>query len=134
MGLGADWRDRAAAPGHGYPATAAAAPFLRQLALDAATPWRDALTAILADLSVGYDEPFAPSGTACAVRDAIRSSTGQLFGRWGTAGAGLDMALVAVSVAFPEQAAPSRRTYATGSPVPRRRFAPPSAWSSPSMA
>jgi hypothetical protein len=88
-----------------YPATAAAAPFLCELALDAATPWRDMLTADLADLSVGYDEPFAPAGTARAVRDAIRSSTGQLFDLWGTANAGLDMALVAVSVAFPEQAA-----------------------------
>ena len=63
------------------------------------------LTAILADLSVGSDEPFAPTGTARAVRDAIRSSTEQLFALWGTGGAGLDMALVAVSVAFPEQAA-----------------------------
>jgi hypothetical protein len=88
-----------------YTATAAAAPFLCQWAQDAATSWRDVLTAILADLSVGYDEPFAPAGTARAVRDAIRSSTEQLFALWGTAGAGLDMALVAVSVAFPEQAA-----------------------------
>jgi hypothetical protein len=34
-----------------YPATAAAAPFLCQLALDAVTPWRNALTAEL-DLPV----------------------------------------------------------------------------------
>jgi hypothetical protein len=88
-----------------YPATAAAAPFLCQLVLDAATPWRAALTAKLAFLSVGHDEPFAPAGTARAVRNAIRSSTGQLFGLWGTADEGLDMALVAVSVAFPEHAA-----------------------------
>ena len=88
-----------------YPASAAAAPFLCQLALDAATPWRAALTAELAFLSVGHDTPFAPAGTARAVREAVRSSTGQLFGLWGTAHAGLDMALVALSVAFPEQAA-----------------------------
>ena len=42
-----------------YPATAAAAPFLCQLALDAATPWRSQLTTELAFLSLGDDEPFA---------------------------------------------------------------------------
>jgi hypothetical protein len=55
-----------------YPATAAAAPFLCQIALDEASLWREALTAELAFLSVGYDEPYAPGGTAKAVRDAVR--------------------------------------------------------------
>ena len=45
-----------------YPATVAAAPFLCQLALDAMTPWCDALTVDLAFLSLGVDEPFAPAG------------------------------------------------------------------------
>jgi hypothetical protein len=107
-----------------YPATAAAAPFLCQLALDAATPCRAALIADLAFLSLGDDEPFAPAGTARAVRDAIRSSTGQLLGLWGTADEGLDMALVAVSVAFPEQAAvvtPHIREWFGRSEPPLRR-------------
>lgn len=43
-----------------YPATAAAAPFLCQIALDEATLWRAALIADLAFLSTGYDEPYAP--------------------------------------------------------------------------
>jgi hypothetical protein len=55
-----------------YPATAAAAPFLCQIALDQASVWRAALTAELAFLATGYDESHAPAGTACAVRDAIR--------------------------------------------------------------
>jgi hypothetical protein len=87
-----------------YPATAAA-PFLCQLAMEEATPWRATLTAKLAFLSVGYDEPFAPAGTARAVREAVRSHVGQLLSLWGTADLGLDVALVAVSVAFPEAAA-----------------------------
>ena len=87
-----------------YPATAAAAPLLCQIALDEATLWRAALTAELAFLSTGYDEPYARDGTAMAVRDAVRPYVGQLLGLWGTANPGLDMALVAVSVAFPAKA------------------------------
>jgi hypothetical protein len=87
-----------------YPATAAAAPFLCQIALDEATPWRAALTADLAFLSTGYDEPYAPAGTARAVRDAVRPYVGELLGQWGSADTGLDMALVAVSAAFPAEA------------------------------
>jgi hypothetical protein len=106
-----------------YPATAAAAPFLCELALDAATPRRAQLIAELAFLSLGHDEPFAPAGTARAVRDGIRSSIGQLLGLWGTADAGLDMALVAVSLAFPERAAavtPRIRDWFTRSEPPLR--------------
>jgi hypothetical protein len=88
-----------------YTATAAAAPFLCQIALDQATLWRAALTAELAFLSTGYDEPYAPAGTARAVRDAVRPYVGELLGRWGNADPGLDMALVALSVAFPTEAA-----------------------------
>ena len=88
-----------------YPATAAAAPFLRRIALDEATMWRAALAADLAFLSTGYDEPYAPAGTAQAVRDAVRPYVGELLGLWGTDDQGLDMALVAVSVAFPVEAA-----------------------------
>jgi hypothetical protein len=67
--------------------------------------WRAALTAELAFLSAGYDEPYAPAGTAMAVRNAVRPYVGQLLRLWGTADPGLDMALVAVSVAFPAEAA-----------------------------
>jgi hypothetical protein len=88
-----------------YPATAAAAPFLCQIALNEASLWRAALTAQLAFLSTGYDEPYAPAGTALAVRDAVRPYVDQLLGLWGTANPGLDEALVAVSVAFPAEAA-----------------------------
>jgi hypothetical protein len=49
-----------------YPATAAAAPFLCQIALDPASLWRATLVAELASLATGYDEPFAPAGTARA--------------------------------------------------------------------
>jgi hypothetical protein len=87
-----------------YPATAAAAPFLCQIALDEVSLWRTALAAELALWSAGYDEPYAPAGTALAVRDAVRPYVGQLLQRWGTAGPGLDMALVALSVAFPAEA------------------------------
>lgn len=88
-----------------YPATAAAAPFLCQIALDEASLSRAALTAELAFLSAGYDEPYAPAGTALAVRDAIRPYVALLLRLWGTATSELDMALVAVSVAFPAEAA-----------------------------
>lgn len=88
-----------------YPATAAAAPFLCQLALDKASLWRAALITELACLSVGYDEPYAPAGTALGVRTAIRPYVVQLLRLWGTADPGLDMALVAVSVVFPAEAA-----------------------------
>jgi hypothetical protein len=88
-----------------YPATAAAAPFLCRIALDEATMWRAALAVELAFLSTGYDEPFAPGGTAQAVRDAVRPHVGDLLGLWGTDDQGLDMALVAVSVAFPVEGA-----------------------------
>jgi hypothetical protein len=88
-----------------YPATAAAAPFLCRIVLDDATMWRAALAADLAFLSTGYDEPFAPAGTAQAVRDAVRPYMGELLGLWRTEDQGLDMALVAVSVAFPVEAA-----------------------------
>ncbi len=87
-----------------YPATEAAAPFLCQIALDEAGVWSAALTAELAFLSTGYDEPYAPAGTARAVRDAVQPYLGQLLGRYGTADPGLDMALVTVSVAFPAEA------------------------------
>jgi hypothetical protein len=87
-----------------YPATAAAAPLLCQIALNEASLWRAALTAQLAFLATGYDEPYAPAGTALAVRDAVRPYMEQLLGLWGTAGPGLDLALVAVSAAFPAQA------------------------------
>jgi hypothetical protein len=89
-----------------YPATAAAAPFLCQIALDEASPGRAVLTAELAFLSTGYDQPSAPAGTAQAVRDAVRPYPGQLLGLRGTADAGLDPGLLALSVAFPAQAAP----------------------------
>lgn len=88
-----------------YPATAAAAPFLCRIALDEATRWRAALAVYLAFLSTGSDEPFAPAGTAQAVRDAVRPYVGELLGLWGTDDQGLDMALAAVSVAFPVEAA-----------------------------
>lgn len=88
-----------------YPATAAAAPFLCRIALDQATMFRAALIAFLAYLATGYDEPYAPAGTAQAVRDAVRPYVGELMGLWGTGDQGLDMALVAVSVAFPVEAA-----------------------------
>jgi hypothetical protein len=88
-----------------YPATAAAAPFLCQLALDEASLSRAALITELAFLSTGYDEPYAPAGTAMAVRDAVRPYVEQLVRLWGTADPGLDMSLVALSVAFPAEAA-----------------------------
>jgi hypothetical protein len=88
-----------------YPATAAAAPFLCRLALDEATMFRAALIADLAFWATGYDQPYAPAGTAQAVRDAVRPYVGELMGLWGTDDQGLDMALVAVSVAFPVEAA-----------------------------
>lgn len=88
-----------------YPATAAAAPFLCRIVLDEAALWRATLAAELAFLSTGHDEPYAPAGTAQAVRDAVRPYVGELLGLWGTDDQGLDMALVAVSVAFPVEAA-----------------------------
>jgi len=94
-----------------YPATAAAAPFLCQIALDEASLWRAALTAERAFLSAGHDEPHAPAGTALAVRDAVRPYVGPLLRLWGTATPGLDMALVAVS-AFPPKRRPSQRNCA----------------------
>lgn len=87
-----------------YPATAAAAPFLCQIALDRASLWREALTVNLARLATGYDEPYAPAGTARAVRDAVRPYVGDLLGQWGSSGDGLDMALVVLSAAFPVEA------------------------------
>jgi hypothetical protein len=87
-----------------YPATAAAAPFLCRIALDVAALHRAALIAEIAFLSAGYDEPYAPAGTAVAVREAVRPYVGQLLRLWGTSNPGLDMALVAVSVAFPAEA------------------------------
>jgi hypothetical protein len=87
-----------------YPATAAAAPFLCQIALDEAALWRAALVSDLAFLSTGYDQPYAPAGTARAVRDAIRAYVADLIDLWGTDDPGFDMALVAVSVAFPVEA------------------------------
>ena len=88
-----------------YPATAAAAPFLCRIALDQATMFRAALITDLAYWATGYGEPFAPAGTAQAVRDAVRPYVGELMGLWGTDDQGLDLALVAVSVAFPVEAA-----------------------------
>lgn len=88
-----------------YPATAAAAPFLCRIALDEATRWRAALAVDLAFLSTGDDGPSGPAGTAQAVRDAVRPYVGELLGLWGTDDQGLDMALAAVSVAFPVEAA-----------------------------
>lgn len=85
-----------------YPATAAAAPFLCRIALDEGTLWRAALIEDLALMSTGD----APGGTAQAVRDAVRPYVGDLVGLWGTEDQGLDMALVALSVAFPVEAAP----------------------------
>lgn len=67
--------------------------------------WRAALAAELSYLSAGYDEPYAPAGTARPARDAVRPHAGELLGLWESAGPGLDMALVAVSVAFPAEAA-----------------------------
>jgi hypothetical protein len=88
-----------------YPATAAAVPFLCRIVLDEATMWRAPLAVDLAFLSTGYDEPHAPPGTAQSVRDAVRPYVGDLMDLWGTGDQGLDMALVAVSVAFPVEAA-----------------------------
>jgi hypothetical protein len=88
-----------------YPATAAAAPFLCRIALDEASKWRAALIVDLSFLSTGDDEPYAPAGTAQAVRDAVRPYVGKLLSLWGTEDQGLDMALVTLSVAFPVEAA-----------------------------
>jgi hypothetical protein len=88
-----------------YPATAAAAPFLCRIAIDEATMWRAALTVDLAFLSTGCDEPHAPAGTAQAVRDAVRPYVNELLGLWGTDDQALDLALIAISVAFPVEAA-----------------------------
>jgi hypothetical protein len=88
-----------------YPATAAAAPFLCQVALDEASLSRAALTTELAFLSTGYDQPYAPAGTAMAVRGAVRPYVHKLLWSWGTSDPGLDMAIVALSVAFPAEAA-----------------------------
>lgn len=88
-----------------YPATAAAAPFLCRLVLDPATMWRAALAVHLPLLSAGSDQPYAPAGTARAVRDAIRPYVPALMDLWGTDDDGLDLALVALSVAFPVEAA-----------------------------
>ena len=73
--------------------------------MDAATPWRAQLITELAFLSLGDDQPFAPGwhGPRGSRRDP--SSIGQLLSLWGIADARLDMALVAVSLAFPERAA-----------------------------
>jgi hypothetical protein len=89
-----------------YPATAAAAPFLCRIALDEGTLWRAALIEDLALMSTGTDKPHAADGTAQAVRNAVRPYVGDLIGLWGTEDQGLDMALVALSVAFPVDAAP----------------------------
>lgn len=88
-----------------YPATAAAAPFLCQIALDEATLWRPCLIVDLAFMSTGYDEPYAPAGTARTVRDAIRFYASDLLEQWGSADADLDMALVVLSAAFPIEGA-----------------------------
>ena len=107
-----------------YPATAAAAPFLCRIALDEATLFRAALIADFAFLATGYDEPFAPAGTAQAVRDAVRPYVGDLMNLWGTDDQGLDMALVAVSVAFPVEAAgiaaPLSEWFGRSEPLPRK--------------
>jgi hypothetical protein len=87
-----------------YPATAAAAPFLCQIALDEASLFRAALVTELAFVSCGYDQPYAPAGTALAVRDAVRPSVSPLLRLWGTGGAGFDLGLTALSVAFPADA------------------------------
>jgi len=113
-----------------YPATAAAAPFLCQIALDEVSLWRAALTAELSYLSTGYDEPYAPAGTARAVRDAVRPYVGEVLGLWESAGPGLGMALVAVSVAFPAEAAVITGQLTTGSADRSRRSAP--LWALPS--
>src|SRR5260370_2770412 len=63
-----------------YPATASAAPFLCQIALDEAALRRAALTAEIAFLSAGYDEPYAPPGTAMAVPDPVRPYSRRLLG------------------------------------------------------
>jgi hypothetical protein len=57
-------------------------------------------------MSTGSDEPHAPGGTAQAVRDAVRPYVGDLVSLWGNEDQGLDMALVALSVAFPVEGAP----------------------------
>lgn len=88
-----------------YTATAAAAPFLCRIALDEATLRRAMLIDDLAHLSTGYDEPYAPAGTAQAVRNAVRPYVDELIGLWSADDGDLDMALVAVSVAFPVEAA-----------------------------
>jgi hypothetical protein len=107
-----------------YPATAAAAPFLCRIALDEATLFRAALIADCAFWATGYDEPFAPAGTAQAVRDGIRPYVGDLMSLWGTDDQGLDMALVAVSVAFPVEAAgiagPLSEWFGRPEPLPRK--------------
>src|SRR5260221_9305894 len=50
------------------------------------------------------EEHWPPAGPAMAVRDAVRPYVGQLLGLWGAASPGLDLALVALSVAFPAEA------------------------------
>ena len=67
--------------------------------------WRAALTAELSYLSTGYDEPYGRAGKAGLFVNAVRPYVGELLGLWESAGPGLDMALVAVSVAFPAEAA-----------------------------
>jgi hypothetical protein len=91
-----------------YPATAAAAPFLCQIALDEAALWRAALVSDLAFLSTGYDEPYAPAGTAQAVRDAVRPYVAELIDLWGSDDPGFDMALDRLPAASPRVAAGRR--------------------------
>jgi len=104
VGVGADKRDRSPAPGHGLSRHCRGGSVLCQIAVDGASLFRAALVTELAFVSCGDDEPYAPAGTARAVRDAIRPCVGPLLSLWGTEGAGFDLALVALSVAFPAYA------------------------------
>lgn len=84
-----------------YPATAVAAPFLADLALDSETLFRPALIVELALMATGYDTPYSPEGTARAVRDAMRRRVPRFAGQWETADRALDAALTVLSLAFP---------------------------------
>ena len=134
MGLGADWRDRAAAPRHGLPRhRVGSAPSL-QLALDAATPGGAADRRAGLPVVGRRTSLRAPAPTAHAVRDG----SGPASDSSSACGEPLMRAWIWrwSRYRWPsrERRQPSRRAYGTGSPVPSRRFARRSAWLSPSMA
>jgi hypothetical protein len=90
-----------------YPGTAAAIRFIAALAASEMVLRRARLIELLAFLSLGHDQPYAPAGTARHVRDAVRLCAIDVHPVLATDDVAVQLALAELAAAMPVEMSPA---------------------------